>query len=312
VVLAAPISVATSLGTTGFNRFDISAFSDGGLVLAWSEFDNVAGTYEVNTGLLEVQFDPISNAWAVSSAAPVHLVASVAGTSDQPQVKVQTNSTDDFVIVWNDAAGLKTRHFDRSGTGIIAERLVSGLDFSESLSRPWNLNISAGPARDYLITGISQSVNTVHAYWEYMVRSLTTDPGTEFVPNVSNLPVGSYTLYAVDSVAQQVVGTFNVEIIDPPPAAPEPPVIEGVIDDDLTPGDGITTDTTLRIFGSAQPLSTVVVYFDGVSLGSTIAAGTGSWTLDNTATSLPAGTHTLMSTPHSCNSKREYSEVNQR
>ena len=66
--------------------------------------------------------------------------------------------------------------------------------------------------------------------------------------------------------------------------APTAPVIT------VPAGGSSTSDTTPTISGTAQPNVSVEVFVDGVSVGTTTASGTGSWTLDSTV--LPEGEHT--------------------
>ncbi len=73
--------------------------------------------------------------------------------------------------------------------------------------------------------------------------------------------------------------------------APAAPLVTGIADDTDTPGDGITRDPTLVVFGTAEANSLVGVFRDGTSIGTTTADGSGNWSLDSTATVLPAGSY---------------------
>lgn len=105
---------------------------------------------------------------------------------------------------------------------------------------------------------------------------------------------GSYTLSAVasDSAANASPSStdFNFTIDTVNPAAP---IISGISDDTGTISDGITSDATLSISGSAEANSTVTVYLDGVAQGSVAADGAGNWSFDNTAVSLSDASYTL-------------------
>ena len=81
---------------------------------------------------------------------------------------------------------------------------------------------------------------------------------------------------------------FPITIDTAPPPAP---IIEGVTDDTGTPDDGITSDNTLEIFGTAEADATVQVFIDGLSIGSTTANFVGDWTFDHTGTVLPDGSY---------------------
>jgi hypothetical protein len=78
-------------------------------------------------------------------------------------------------------------------------------------------------------------------------------------------------------------------------SAPLAPVISG-ISDDTGEVDGITSDTTLVISGTAEANAKVEVFQNGTSLGTVKADVNGSWSLDHTGTTLPQGSSTLTAT----------------
>ncbi|NJO78213.1 MAG: hypothetical protein HC827_06585 [Cyanobacteria bacterium RM1_2_2] len=67
--------------------------------------------------------------------------------------------------------------------------------------------------------------------------------------------------------------------------SPASPVITAIADDSATPGDGVTNDSTLTISGTAVANSSVEVFRNGSSIGTTTANAAGNWSL---ATTLPA------------------------
>ena len=69
---------------------------------------------------------------------------------------------------------------------------------------------------------------------------------------------------------------LTVDTVDP--AAP---VVTGITDDTGTPGDGITSDGTLIIGGTAEANAEVEVLLDAVSIGTTTANGSGDWSFDH-------------------------------
>src|SRR5262249_59298346 len=66
-------------------------------------------------------------------------------------------------------------------------------------------------------------------------------------------------------------------------------VVTGVTDDRGVSGDAVTADNALVLRGTAEPLSTVELFRDGLSLGTTVADGTGQWSFDQSGTALPDG-----------------------
>ena len=74
--------------------------------------------------------------------------------------------------------------------------------------------------------------------------------------------------------------------------APTAPTVLGIDDDNGSAGsDGKTNDDTLQIFGTAEADSTVEVFRDSASLGTTSVDGSGNWNFDDTGTTLSDGTY---------------------
>jgi len=129
---------------------------------------------------------------------------------------------------------------------------------------------------------------TAHWY-EFMFDGQT---GAVIVGNVIRL-------HFVDGLRGDDDLTANGVIVEPgapvttdgnPPAAP---MITEVTDDTGTAGDGITSDNTLILSGTAEGNSTVTVYRDGSSIGATTADDSGSWIFDYTGTSLADGRYSF-------------------
>jgi hypothetical protein len=111
-----------------------------------------------------------------------------------------------------------------------------------------------------------------------------------FTPTVA-LAEGSHTLSAVArntvQAVESVKSNTNTFIVDTTP--PAPPVVS-------TPANGsVTSNNKPTYTGTAEPLSTVNVFVDGVSVGTTVATAAGTWTLVQPSV-LPDG-------PHSVNAK---------
>ncbi|WP_157535751.1 Ig-like domain-containing protein [Microbacterium sp. Root166] len=98
------------------------------------------------------------------------------------------------------------------------------------------------------------------------------------------LTEGTHTVFAVSTDAAGNVSppsptnTFDVDA-----TAPAPPTV-------ITPADGsVTNDTTPLVTGTAEANATVTVLMDGASIGTTVADGSGNWSM--TSPSLTQGTH---------------------
>ncbi|HYD69490.1 Ig-like domain-containing protein [Azospirillum sp.] len=133
------------------------------------------------------------------------------------------------------------------------------------------------------VSAVSGSVYTVTVTGVTGAGTLRLDlnaSGTGIVDGANLAIGGGYTggqTYTVDRVA---------------PNAPAVSAISG--DTGRSGTDGITSDTTLTITGTAEVNSTVVLYKDGGAIGTVTANGSGNWTLDHGATAtLGAGSFTL-------------------
>ncbi len=74
-----------------------------------------------------------------------------------------------------------------------------------------------------------------------------------------------------------------------PPGTPS--VTSITFDTGISNIDQITNDTTLIFIGSAEPNSTVEIFIDGSSVGTTTAIGSGLWSFDHTGTTLGEGVY---------------------
>lgn len=78
---------------------------------------------------------------------------------------------------------------------------------------------------------------------------------------------------------------------------PNAPTVTGIADDRGSSNtDAITNDPTLTISGTAEANSTVEVFRDGGSIGTTPVNGSGDWTFDYTGTSLDDGLYSFTAT----------------
>src|SRR5207248_1575745 len=80
-------------------------------------------------------------------------------------------------------------------------------------------------------------------------------------------------------------------------AAPAVPAVTAIsLDTGASSTDGVTSDNTLVVSGTAEANSTVTVYRDGVLIGTTTATAGGSWSFDYTGTILADGPYAFTAT----------------
>ena len=65
----------------------------------------------------------------------------------------------------------------------------------------------------------------------------------------------------------------------PPPPGSDPPVILGFTDDSGISGDGLTNDSTVTLFGTADPGARVNIFINGSKIGHTTADADGNWSV---------------------------------
>ncbi|MEW6432682.1 MAG: Ig-like domain-containing protein [Myxococcota bacterium] len=103
------------------------------------------------------------------------------------------------------------------------------------------------------------------------------------------LAEGAHSVTAVTSDGMGGLLTSNTNTFTIDTSAPAAPVV-------LSPADGSTTaDTTPTVTGTAEPLSTVTIFIDGMAAGTTTADASGAFTFD-VPTALSGGTHTVSAT----------------
>ncbi|MBO0592476.1 hemagglutinin, partial [Cellulophaga sp. E16_2] len=103
----------------------------------------------------------------------------------------------------------------------------------------------------------------------------------------------SITAQAIDSSGNASVISANFPItIDT--SVPNLPVITAIsVDNGSSTTDGITSDNTLVISGTAEANSTLEVFLDGTSIGTTTTDASGDWSYDHTGTTLADGDYII-------------------
>ncbi|MCP5014893.1 MAG: hypothetical protein GY938_06355, partial [Ketobacter sp.] len=103
--------------------------------------------------------------------------------------------------------------------------------------------------------------------------------------------------YAINATATDLAGntsaassTFNVAIDT---SVPNTPVVSGITSDTNNSSDGVTSDTTLVIYGTSDASANIAVYLDAGLIGSATADGSGDWTFDYTGTSLSDASYNI-------------------
>lgn len=154
---------------------------------------------------------------------------------------------------------------------------VSADDFAAAGNAAGSATISAVMAQavnifDVTVTGIADANGELSL--AFAGAQNITDTSNNTLSNTT--PSGANETYTLDNIA---------------PGAALVTAITG--DTGASDADGVTSDQTLTISGTADAGSSVEVLLNGSVIGTVIADGSGNWTLDYTGTVLAEGAYTL-------------------
>ncbi len=151
------------------------------------------------------------------------------------------------------------------------------------------------------ITGTAEANSTVAVLLDGVsIGTVAADANGDWSFDHTGATLADAT-YAITATATDGAGNtsaassaFTLEVDTVAPAAP---TVDSISDDTgASPTDEITSDTSLTFTGTAVANSTVEVFIDGVSIGTTAADGLGDWTFDHTGTALAEGTYSVTAT----------------
>jgi ribosomal protein L21E len=138
-----------------------------------------------------------------------------------------------------------------------------------------------------VITGFGEGNSTVEIFLDGTsigfsnVNNITTFFSFDYTG--TQLADGDYILTAIASDGVDVSGVSADFPITIDTAEPIAPVVNAItIDTGSSTDDAITSDTTLVFSGTSESYSTVEVYIDGVSIGTTTTNSSGNWSYDHT------------------------------
>ncbi|GAB5527168.1 MAG: hypothetical protein Roseis2KO_50400 [Roseivirga sp.] len=131
--------------------------------------------------------------------------------------------------------------------------------------------------------------------------SSLTGSGAVYMATITPAADGTLTVDLGAASAQDAAGNDNIAAaqfsIQADITAPAAPVITGISDDSgASATDNITNDNTQIFSGTAEANSTVEVFIDGSSIGTTTADGSGNWTFDHSGTALADGNYSVTAT----------------
>ncbi|MAL97468.1 MAG: hypothetical protein CL583_03365 [Alteromonadaceae bacterium] len=147
-----------------------------------------------------------------------------------------------------------------------------------------------------LFSGTAEAGASVAVYLNGgALGSVTATPGGtwSFDHSAVTLADGIYGVEARATDGAGNVSPLSATLTVTVDTATTAPDVETISDDTGTAGDGITSDNTLTIAGSAEPGAQVAVLLDGSAIGTVSANGGGIWSLDYTGVTLAEGNFVL-------------------
>ncbi|MDZ7862901.1 Ig-like domain-containing protein [Acidovorax sp.] len=151
------------------------------------------------------------------------------------------------------------------------------------------------------LSGTAEAGSTVTLYdtdGTTVLGTAVATGGAWSITSTTALSAGAHTLTAKATDAAGNVSVASADLVltidTTPPAALPTPILDAASDTGASNADGITTDTTPTLTGTADANAGVTLYdTDGTTvLGSTVADGAGNWSITPGA-ALAAGAHTL-------------------
>jgi hypothetical protein len=106
------------------------------------------------------------------------------------------------------------------------------------------------------------------------------------------LGAGTYSITATATDAAGNVSNLSQQDTLTIITQTQTPKVTGISPDTGKSGnDGVTSAQNIKISGQSSPNCTIQVFQNGAAIGATTSNASGSWTFDNTATTLPAGSY---------------------
>jgi MYXO-CTERM domain-containing protein len=149
------------------------------------------------------------------------------------------------------------------------------------------LNASPVSVSGTATAGASVLVEIINDTMTVVGSQTVTATGGTWNASIATSPDGSYLARATVTTTGGSISDSNAFILDT--TAPAAPVV-------TAPANGSrTNDSTPTYTGTAEAGSTVTIFVDGSSVGTTTASGAGTWTFTQ-PTALPDGAHTVRAT----------------
>lgn len=282
-----------------------------------SSIDGVFGiTYTNNLGV-----------WTYTVSAPVLPIANAPGTGINPPTTVMTEGEHLISLTATDSAGnvsefssaleltIDITEPDQPSTPDLSSDSDSGRSDSDNVSSE-NMPTFTGTAEPYSIVEITSSKNgylgstltNSLGNWNFTVGSVASPPtlanqisqlnNTNSFTAIVGLIDGLHliTTTATDSAGNKSIASEALSIVIDTNEPPAPEVNSISEDTGNSNSDNLTNDITLYFNGNAEAYSSVEVFIDNASIGTTITNNLGNWTYNHSSVSLPDATYEIKAT----------------
>ena len=216
---------------------------------------------------------------AANSAVKVFDGATQIGTTTANSSGAWTYTT---AVLSDGSHSLKATATTTSGTSstssVLAVKIDTAAPTAPTMATPTN-NANGG----LNLTGAAEANSVVKVFdGTTQIGTATANSSGVWSYTTGALAAGSHSLTAKATDAAGNTGAASAVVTasigtSAPPVNPAAPTIASFSNDTGVAGDGITSDNTLQLKGTAAANSTVKIYDGSTQIGTTTASSTGSW-----------------------------------
>ena len=216
---------------------------------------------------------------AANSAVKVFDGATQIGTTTANSSGAWTYTT---AVLSDGSHSLKATATTTSGTSstssVLAVKIDTAAPTAPTMATPTN-NANGG----LNLTGAAEANSVVKVFdGTTQIGTATANSSGVWSYTTGALAAGSHSLTAKATDAAGNTGAASAVVTasigtSAPPVNPAAPTIASFSNDTGAAGDGITSDNTLQLKGTAAANSTVKIYDGSTQIGTTTASSTGSW-----------------------------------
>ena len=250
----------------------------GGGVTTIDHFSNDSGSSS-GDGVTNDNTLTLTGSAAANSAVKVFDGATQIGTTTANSSGAWTYTT---AVLSDGSHSLKATATTTSGTSstssVLAVKIDTAAPTAPTMATPTN-NANGG----LNLTGAAEANSVVKVFdGTTQIGTATANSSGVWSYTTGALAAGSHSLTAKATDAAGNTGAASAVVTasigtSAPPVNPAAPTIASFSNDTGVAGDGITSDNTLQLKGTAAANSTVKIYDGSTQIGTTTASSTGSW-----------------------------------